>query len=209
MPTGRLLAFEDWPQYHLAGSPTPSPLHYPAPPQWNSEEISQSSHTQQITIKHWQKSTSNQIRLFFWHRAAWDHNTYLITVRVYRVSLFIYFLFTLIFFSTHYSILALLSIVYCLLFVKIVRNEYNDKFLICVNVFGNKPTHGFWPTHGLIPAEYRWFTQRTLLLADTGVSSHTMKQLEPCMLRHVAIKGYVQHCDHDLARLQAERCNDS
>ena len=23
--------------------------------------------------------------------------------------------------------------------VKIVRNEYQDKFLICVNVFGNKP----------------------------------------------------------------------
>ena len=32
-------------------------------------------------------------------------------------------------------------IVYCLLFFKIVRNEYEyqDKFLICVNVFGNKP----------------------------------------------------------------------
>ena len=56
-------------------------------------------------------------------------------VYVYRVSLFIYFyfLFTLIFFST-------CIIVYCL-FVKIVRNkyEYHDKFLICVNVFGNKP----------------------------------------------------------------------
>ena len=46
------------------------------------------------------------------------------------------------FFSTYYSILAYcLFIVYCLLFVKIVRNEYEyqDKFLICVNVFGNKP----------------------------------------------------------------------
>ena len=47
----------------------------------------------------------------------------------------------LILFSTHFSILALLFIVYCLLFVKIVRNEYEyqDKFLICVNEFGNKP----------------------------------------------------------------------
>ena len=36
---------------------------------------------------------------------------------------------------------SLLFIVYCLLYVKIVRNEYEyqDKFLIFVHVFGNKP----------------------------------------------------------------------
>ena len=39
-------------------------------------------------------------------------------------------------------IIQYLLIVYSLLFVKIVRNEYEyqDKFLICVNVFGNKPS---------------------------------------------------------------------
>ena len=69
-------------------------------------------------------------------------------VYVYRVSLFIYlyFLFTIFFIYSYlfqYLLFntCLLFIVYCLLFVKIVRNEYEyqDKFLICVNVFGNKP----------------------------------------------------------------------
>jgi hypothetical protein len=52
-------------------------------------------------------------------------------VYVYRVSLFFYFL-------SSFSVLIIQYLHYCL-FVKIVRNEYQDKFLICVNVFGNKP----------------------------------------------------------------------
>ena len=51
--------------------------------------------------------------------------------------LFIFIFCLLLSFSV--LIIQYLLIVYSLLFVKIVRNEYEyqDKFLICVNVFGN------------------------------------------------------------------------